>query len=466
MGKKHEIEPKDIKKKKTKKSKKSKKASAHTRGLSSTAAPMLFFNPAEARGKESDSSESASTSESSESRIRAAGSISVLKLPKERLQDVVHAMADALEPISTAEWTPEDLCRMIWILSRIKPSLTVTQFKVKTYKDLRKAFMNRASIIRAKEGAQTLDAEVRDAIFYDPPKLHARAITYGFKDEWVAPAKKKKPVDRGTLQQHFRMQQVTQIESSSGVGLGLPPEARPGFDLARAYSMVLAKTQDSHVAAGSGGGPPPERSVAAETGGAFAHTTEPSVAAKAGGTRAPPPEPYVAAIAGGPFAPPPEASVAEVAAASLPSDTSNLVAANRAKALARRAKKLALAKQEAAPKAGTLEPTQGDNVRSEAQDDMSRPMCLICSKPLLPAEAVTALPCSHYFHESCIMDWAEVKNLPLDQACPVHGAKPMELVSDAVDDGQSGGEEVQNEADAAALGRAVAEASSAAADAF
>ena len=450
MGKKHEIEPKDIKKKKTKKSKKSKKASAHTRGLSSTAAPMMFFNPAEARGKESDSSESASTSESSESRIRAAGSICVLKLPKERLQDVVHAMADVLEPISTAEWTPEDLCRMIWILSRIKPSLIVSQFKVKTYKDLGKAFANRASIVRDREGAQTLDAEVRDAIFYDAPKLHARAITYGFKDEWVVQAKKKKPVDRGPLQQHFRMQQVTQIESSSGVGLGLPPEARPGFDLARDYSMVLAKTQDSHVAAGSGGGPPPERSVAA----------------KADGTFAPPPEPYVAAIAGGPFAPPPEASVAEVAAASLPSDTSNLVAANRAKALARRAKKLALAKQEAAPKAGTLEPTQGDNVRSEAQDDMSRPMCLICSKPLLPAEAVTALPCSHYFHESCIMDWAEVKNLPLDQACPVHGAKPMELVSDAVDDGQSGGGEGQNEADAAALGRAVAEASSAAADAF
>ena len=406
----------------------------------------------------------------------------MLKFHKDRLQDVVHAMADVLEPISTAEWTPEDLCRMIWILSRIKPSLIVSQFKVKTYKDLGKAFMNRASIVRDREGAQALDAEVRDAIFYDPPKLHSRAITYGFKDEWVAPAKKRKPVDRGPFHQHFRMQQVTQIESSSGVGFGLPPGARPGLDLARDYSMVLAKTQDSHVAAGSGGGPPPERivaaqtggafappsepSVAAETGGAFGHTTEPSVAANAGGTRAPPPEPSVAANAGGPLAPPPEASVAEVAAASLPSDAASLVAANRAKALARRAKKLALAKQEAAPKAGTLEPTQGDNVRSETQDDMSRPMCLICSKPLLPAEAVTALPCSHYFHESCIMDWAEVKNLPLDQACPVHGAKPMELVSDAVDDGQSGGEEVQNEADAAALGRAVAEASSAAADAF
>lgn len=454
MGKKHDIGPKDIRKK-TKKTKKNKKASAQTRGLASTASPMLFFNPAQAPGKESDSSESASTSESSESRIRAAGSISVLKLPKERLQDVVHAMADVLEPISTAEWTQADLCRMIWILSRIKPTLCVSQFKVKTYKDLRQAFTNRANIIRSKEGAQTLDAEMRDAIFYDPTKLQARAIYHGFMDEWVAPPKRKKPVDQG-LPQHFRMQQVTQIESSSGatssMELALPSEARPAFDLAREHMLILAKTQDPHVDAGSGGAraPPPE----------------PRVAAKAGGTRAPPPEPYVAAIAGGPFAPPPEASVAEVAAASVPSEALNLVAKNRAKALARRAQKQASAKQEAASKAGTLEPTQGDNVTSETQDDMNTPMCLICSQPLLPAEAVTALPCSHYFHESCITDWADVKNLPLDQACPVHGAKPMVLVSDEVEDGQGGSEEVQDEADAEALDRAVAEAQNAEADAL
>ena len=104
----------------------------------------------------SDSSEgeSASSDSSSQTKVKANASITVMKLQqkKTRLQDIVHALAEPLESISTADWSVQDLCRMIWILGRVKPNTLISQFKAKTYGQLNKTFGLRARRIEGKKG--------------------------------------------------------------------------------------------------------------------------------------------------------------------------------------------------------------------------------------------------------------------------------------------------------------------------
>ena len=149
-----------------------------------------------------------------------------MKLPKTRLRDIVHALAEPLESISTADWSVQDLCRMIWILGRVKPNTLISQFKAKTYGQLNKKFGLRARIIEGKMGKMDQDMEAVDVLICDPQHLNSRAIAHGFLEEWLGEPATSKAKGSGGLQ-HFRVRQLTHIEGA---------QANEGL---RAFSLAL-----------------------------------------------------------------------------------------------------------------------------------------------------------------------------------------------------------------------------------
>ena len=104
------------------------------------------------------------------------------------------------------------------------------------------------------------------------------------------------------------------------------------------------------------------------------------------------------------------------------------MSANRQAALAKRA---ARAREPSVPEpapAETLATPQGHPPGQPPPSRDDRPTCIICMCPMLPAEATTALVCGHVYHEYCIDEYAQVKGLERDRACPIRCRNPVVTV--------------------------------------
>jgi hypothetical protein len=47
------------------------------------------------------------------------------------------------------------------------------------------------------------------------------------------------------------------------------------------------------------------------------------------------------------------------------------------------------------------------------------PTCVICQERLMSEQSRLAMPCGHAFHEECVRRYAECKQIPLREACPM-----------------------------------------------
>ena len=62
----------------------------------------------------------------------------------------------------------------------------------------------------------------------------------------------------------------------------------------------------------------------------------------------------------------------------------------------------------------------------------------------MASEDKTALPCAHAFHTMCIQRWAEVKGVPLQDACPLHPAIAPLVVVDGTEAERESTEQAAN----------------------
>ena len=111
------------------KDKKSKRKSVGA-ACSNTAAPsmpMFMMMPpqppaAAPVAESSDASSSSSDEPAEDDKNLHRGATTLLKMPKVRLQQLVEAVDPALDSCTTADMGPEDLCRIIWMTTRMKPT--------------------------------------------------------------------------------------------------------------------------------------------------------------------------------------------------------------------------------------------------------------------------------------------------------------------------------------------------------
>ena len=161
---------------------------------------------------DSSSESSSSESEAAKKQIAGKGSIILLKAPRKRLQKIVERITGKkLDCITTADWSEKDMCRMIWILVRVKPSTLLSQFQAKSYAALYNSFATRAAGIASTMPGGALESEIDRMMILDSHLLRERAQVYKFDESWLEPVKSKAKSAQSALQ-HFKVQQLTQIE--------------------------------------------------------------------------------------------------------------------------------------------------------------------------------------------------------------------------------------------------------------
>ena len=126
--------------KKSKKDKKEKKAKQSTAAVAPAPQqqmvnPFMMMNPfmfgqnaaapqtaAAVAPETKSSSSSSSADDSEEEKTLHRGATVMLKLPGVRLQQILEAIDQSLDACITAAMGKEDMCRIIWMTTRIKPT--------------------------------------------------------------------------------------------------------------------------------------------------------------------------------------------------------------------------------------------------------------------------------------------------------------------------------------------------------
>ena len=75
--------------------------------------------------------------------------------------------------------------------------------------------------------------------------------------------------------------------------------------------------------------------------------------------------------------------------------------------------------------------------RSAASADAG-PMCVICQDRLMSEQSRLAMPCGHAFHEECVRKYAECKQIPLEEACPMRCHRSVNDLNVTMDEMRGG----------------------------
>ena len=419
-----------------------KKKRHRSSGAAPSMMPMMMPQPAPAS---SSSSSSSSGHESVEGKLNSwreerqlyRGAVFLGKLPKIRLAELVEASTEDFDSVFTAHMEREDLCRLIWMSTGVRPNARAQNFRTKSYKELGEKFKVARSRMTKRMGKEAFDKMI-ERIMNNQYDLKRIAADMGYDEEWWSCCMVKKggrrgavlpadelpaaspatggisrapqpavvemgarqwtrmiegqarrqqaelPLDPGLLEEHMRFiewQEQQRLKAPAKAAGPSPPAAAPASaapEAQRPAGLPLQPRRASAVPeAQQLAGPPP---LAAAPASAAPKAQRP---------------------AGLPLQPRRASAVPEAQQLAGPPP----LAANRRLAQERRGFRKHTA---TVPEANTTPapPT------SEGQ-----PNCVICRDNMLNTESRLALPCGHVFHQECIQRYAEYKKCSMELAC-------------------------------------------------
>lgn len=118
------------------------------------------------------------------------------KLPKVRLQQAVESACRSLDATATANCSAEDLSRLLYVFTKLRPNIKCTSLRAKSYKTLMNAMTKAGERVgKAMQAAQVLERVMPRGELI-PDVLKEVAASQGFEEAWLeevfAPPKKRK----------------------------------------------------------------------------------------------------------------------------------------------------------------------------------------------------------------------------------------------------------------------------------
>jgi hypothetical protein len=115
----------------------------------------------------------------------------LIQLPVSRLQQLVEVVDSAWDNVATEDLSPEDLSRIIWMFTDIKPWAKVHKYKCSNYKELCLKFDNAVQRAVQIKGKVAFDDMKRAVYDLTPESIAAVSDRIGFQMEWVVEATRK-----------------------------------------------------------------------------------------------------------------------------------------------------------------------------------------------------------------------------------------------------------------------------------
>jgi len=115
----------------------------------------------------------------------------LIQLPIMRLQQVVEVVDSSWDNVATEDLSPEDLSRIIWMFTDIKPSAKVHKYKVVNYKELCVKFDNAVQRVVQIKGQVMIDDMKRQVFNMKSESIRDVSAKMGFIMEWVVDATRK-----------------------------------------------------------------------------------------------------------------------------------------------------------------------------------------------------------------------------------------------------------------------------------
>ena len=431
----------------------------------------------------SSSSSSCSTREKRDCKSLRRG-VAISKIPFVRLQGMLATAEERLDHAWTAGMTTDLITMLLWLVTKIRPDSMTSKLGVKTYKAAQKQCRNARSREFTIMGEQRYEQLIGELLRAGQLEFEDVAMRHGFQSAWLPSSKRSKAkaksrvADTSIEALERQLRAAKRRNGTAEEGLGSQGQDSGG-DSGTTWEMMgddmrvmvpataLAPAQGNLRRLDSGiqslpETPPAEREVQPEAAGGTALVPATALAPPPGnprrsdsGARPPtvgvsqattaPPQPVTPpsepAATGtsvtfnrnfggiGSHSPttPPETTDA---VASLTQSQLDTIAANRARAAAKRQARSAAegstqgmrvvevedADQDptGGPCTSAGQPTAG----SETPPDREEHLCVICQNTMLPSEDRQALPCMHLFHTHCIETYVNCKGQPIDKCCP------------------------------------------------
>ena len=115
----------------------------------------------------------------------------LIQLPCMRLQQVVEVVDSSWDNVATEDLSPEDLSRLIWMFTDIKPWAKVHKYKVSNYKELCLKFDNAVQRAVQIKGQVVFDDMKRQVFNMKSESIRDVSDRMGFRMEWVVEATRK-----------------------------------------------------------------------------------------------------------------------------------------------------------------------------------------------------------------------------------------------------------------------------------
>jgi hypothetical protein len=156
----------------------------------------------------------------------------LIQLPISRLQQVVEVVNSSWDNVATEDLSPEDLSRIIWMFTDIKPWAKVHKYKCKNYKELCLKFDNAVQRAVQIKGQVVFDDMKRMIVDLKPESIRVASDRMGFDMEWVVEATRKqgkakpsKQLEHGQANLDQYVQSLHQLPTPPRM-LALPPVPR------------------------------------------------------------------------------------------------------------------------------------------------------------------------------------------------------------------------------------------------
>ena len=316
----------------------------------------------------------------------------LVQLPRVRLAELVEALA-GLDSSVTAEWGERVSCKLIWVLTRVKPSTKISDLRVDSYSKLSSLLQRAHSRILQSLGAAKYDDKIKTVLGHSPSVdvVEALAAELGFNEAWFD---KKVAAPKAKVAAAARPHQGVAFASPDTTAAAAAARAGPG------HGRVERRL------------PPPPSFLQLP-----APAAGPALAAPAPAARAPEAPAQPSSSAAPAFAPDP---------ADPPAAAAGLSADDMQQALSMWAQHRRDQQHLPPPPERAAEPEQPlpHDASVDGADPQQEPaICCICQHGMGPGAGslsgvVEALACAHLFHSACLDSYCQATGRSRLNCCP------------------------------------------------